>query len=154
MVDDERELSVAPDDGLRQPWWFSECERIPKYMPPHPRDDTEPRFVVKHVPSNSFLRHSAGPRQGHFWDSYGDDYLRDDLARLAISQAPPPPKATPPPAVAELEELRALVRRQRNAYEEQKQKLHERDKTITFLRNKIQAIGAAAESAGFRSDLS
>lgn len=35
-----------------------------------------------------WLRHSKGPKQGHFWDMYGDDYQTEALARLAIAEAP------------------------------------------------------------------
>lgn len=37
-----------------------------------------------------FLRHSKGPRQGHFWDSYGDDYHTPELALVALLEAEPP----------------------------------------------------------------
>jgi hypothetical protein len=38
-----------------------------------------------------YLRYSAGPKQGHFWDAYGEDYLSPELALLALVQAPVPP---------------------------------------------------------------
>lgn len=38
-----------------------------------------------------FLRYSCGPRQGFFWDIYGDDFQTPELALLAISQAPTSP---------------------------------------------------------------
>jgi len=37
-----------------------------------------------------FLRHSKGPRQGHFWDSYPDDYQTPELAFMALLEAEPP----------------------------------------------------------------
>ncbi len=69
-------------------WWVL-VEIVPDYMPPYPREDTRPKVVVKC--GNSFLRYSAGPKQGHFWDMYGDDYQTPELALLAILQAPIPP---------------------------------------------------------------
>ena len=38
----------------------------------------------------SFLRHSKGPRQGHFWDVYPDDYQTPELAFMALLEADPP----------------------------------------------------------------
>jgi hypothetical protein len=70
--------------------WRRDCEIIPDYMPPYPKPATGPRCVVRFIPSGMFLRHSTGPQQGHFWDVYGDDYLRPSLALIAIAQAPPP----------------------------------------------------------------
>jgi len=40
---------------------------------------------------NTYLRHSAGPKQGHFWDVYGDDYQKPVIALMAVLQAPVPP---------------------------------------------------------------
>jgi hypothetical protein len=68
--------------------WRVRAEIIPKYMPPHPRPETMPRVVVKC--GGSFLRHSAGPRQGFFWDVYGDDMLSVGLAFKALLEAPCP----------------------------------------------------------------
>lgn len=70
--------------------WREGCEIIPEYMPPHPNADTKPRVVVRHKDSGKFLRYSCGPKQGHFWDSYGDDYQLEALAKLALSQAREP----------------------------------------------------------------
>lgn len=75
--------------------WREDCEIIPAYMPPYPRADTQPKCVVRHV-SGAFLRHSKGPRQGHGWDIYGDDYHNPELALIALSQAPPPPQVMAP----------------------------------------------------------
>jgi hypothetical protein len=74
--------------GNHNKWW-SLVEIIPDYMPPYPQPGTRPRCVVKC--KKDFLRHSAGPSQGHFWDVYGDDYLTPELALLAVVQAPIPP---------------------------------------------------------------
>ena len=73
--------------------WRGKCEIIPQYMPPFPRPDTRPVLVVRH--GNSFLRYSRGPRQGFFWDIYGDDLHTVGLALLALLEAPPPPGAEP-----------------------------------------------------------
>lgn len=70
--------------------WRQNATIIPDYMPPHPRPGTNPRCVVEY--EGSFLRHSLGPRQGHFWDMYGDDYHNPSLAFIALLQAPIPPK--------------------------------------------------------------
>lgn len=62
---------------------------------------TQPRLVVRYGPPYDaeggqwYLRYSIGPAQGHFWDVYGEDYQNDDLAILAISMAPAPPRGTP-----------------------------------------------------------
>ena len=81
-------------DGGRNKWWEM-CEIIPNYMPPYPRSDTKPTCVVAirdtYDDHYSFLRHSIGPRQGHFWDIYGDDYFNPSLALLALMSAPVPP---------------------------------------------------------------
>lgn len=68
--------------------WREDCEIIVEYQPSNPI--LPPRCVVRHV-SGSFLRHSKGPRQGHGWDMYGDDYQTPELALLALAIAPPPP---------------------------------------------------------------
>ena len=70
--------------------WREDCEIIPEYQPRNPAFPA--RCVVRHVPSGSFLRHSKGPRQGHGWDIYGDDYHNPELALIALSEAPPPPQ--------------------------------------------------------------
>lgn len=78
--------------------WRRHVEIITDYMPPHPLPSTVPRCVVRYTGSMSsdeeegFLRYSKGPRQGHFWDMYGDDYTNLALALVAVLHAPPPPK--------------------------------------------------------------
>ncbi len=82
---------------LDQPW-HGECEVIPDYMPPNPRPDTRPRVVVRHnngTEHPAFLRHSCGPKQGFFWDIYGDDMQETELAILALSKAPYPRSVAP-----------------------------------------------------------
>lgn len=71
--------------------WMWDAEIVPGYMPPYPSKNTRPSCIVRY--GDSFLRHSCGPRQGHFWDVYGDDYLTPSLALLALVEAPVPPRA-------------------------------------------------------------
>lgn len=54
-----------------------------------PLGPDDPKVLVRF--DNSFLRHSKGPRQGFFWDSYGDDFQTPELALLALIHAPVPP---------------------------------------------------------------
>lgn len=68
--------------------WRALASIVPDYTPPYPRED-RPRCVVRF--DNSFLRYSCGPRQGHFWDVYGDDYLTPEFALIALLEAPIPP---------------------------------------------------------------
>lgn len=82
---------------LNQPW-HSQCEIVPDYMPPFPSPDTRPTVVVRHnngTKHPAFLRYSCGPRQGFFWDVYGDDMHSVEVAILAISQAPYPRSVAP-----------------------------------------------------------
>lgn len=72
--------------------WQHHCEIIPDYMPPFPREDTQPTCVIKH--GEQFLRYSNGPLQGFFWDMYGDDFHSPELAIVALSQCQPPRGAT------------------------------------------------------------
>lgn len=78
--------------------WHQDCEIIPDYMPPSPRPDTRPSVKVRfnngteHPP---FLRYSKGPKQGYFWDIYGDDMHSMELAVFALSQAPAPRNVGP-----------------------------------------------------------
>ncbi len=60
----------------------------------------------------SYLRHSRGPRQGHFWDIYGDDYQSPELALVALLQAEPPMwlvKTVEEQVSAELKEIEVVV---------------------------------------------
>jgi hypothetical protein len=56
-----------------------------------PREGTRPTCVVKL--GRSFLRYSHGPRQGYFWDAYGDDMHTPERALLALLRAPVHPFA-------------------------------------------------------------
>lgn len=69
--------------------WRKHAEIVPKHMPRFPDAETHPRCVVRL--GDSFLRYSEGPRQGVFWDMYGDDFLTPELALIALLQAPVPP---------------------------------------------------------------
>jgi len=66
-------------------WWRRDCEIVKR------ADHRNwPILVVRHVPTDRYLRHSKGPVQGHSWDMYGDDYSKPEWALLALSQAPAP----------------------------------------------------------------
>jgi hypothetical protein len=79
--------------------WRTRAKIIKDYLPQHARAGTKPRCVVVFDYEDRrdgeadccFLRHSNGPRQGHFWDEYGDDYLTPELALIALLRAPVPP---------------------------------------------------------------
>lgn len=78
--------------------WHKHCEIITDYMPPFPREDTRPSVQVRcnnHDKYPAYLRHSCGPKQGFFWDIYGDDMQTAELALLALSQAPAPRSVAP-----------------------------------------------------------
>lgn len=82
---------------LDQPW-HQQCEIIPDYMPPFPRPETRPSVQIKFHDGTDyppFLRHSKGPKQGYFWDNYGDDMHNIELAVFALSQAPAPRNVGP-----------------------------------------------------------
>lgn len=83
--------------------WMHECRIIPDYMPPYPGKDTRPTCVVCYdyrdcepdahpTSKQAFLRYSKGPAQGYFWDTYGDDFHRPELALAALIHAAPPPR--------------------------------------------------------------
>lgn len=75
--------------------WMHECEIIPDYMPPFPGKDTRPTCQVWYHykgGEQTGLRYSKGPLQGYTWDSYGDDFHSPELALIALSQAPAPPR--------------------------------------------------------------
>lgn len=88
--------TINPENLVRilldQPW-HSRCEIIRDYMPKHPGKDTQPTVVVRHNNGTeypAYLRYSAGPKQGFFWDIYGDDMQCVELAVVALSRAPYP----------------------------------------------------------------
>lgn len=77
--------------------WMHECAIIPDYMPPHPHKDTRPTCQVWYTypdGARTGLRYSAGPLQGYFWDMYGADFHSPELALIALSQAPAPPRVS------------------------------------------------------------
>lgn len=77
--------------------WRHFVEIVENYKPPFAGPNYQPRFVVRFKSpwrkdgTTWFLRYSNGPGAGHFWDSYGDDYLNYQLAHAAILIAPLPP---------------------------------------------------------------
>lgn len=90
---DKEKLDDLLGKMLHRPW-HKQCEVIEDYMPPFPDKNTRPTVVVQHKGSNGHvcsLRYSAGPRQGFFWDSYGDDMQTWGLAVVALYNAPAPP---------------------------------------------------------------
>lgn len=101
----EKRMAIRQDPGqfdagkliclLLTQHWMHECEIDPKYMPPYPSKDTKPTCQVHYRYKDgktTGLRYSHGPLQGYFWDIYGDDMHSPELALVAISQAPPPPR--------------------------------------------------------------
>jgi hypothetical protein len=67
-------------------------------MPPYPGPETKPRVVVEYDDGTQYkpmLRHSRGPKQGFCWDVYGDDMQTEELAIIALSQAPFPVNVGP-----------------------------------------------------------
>jgi len=89
-VDAEKLVAI-----LLEQRWHKDCEVIDGYMPPYPGKDTRPTCVVRYVPFGCFLRHSRGPRQGFFWDIYGDDMQTVELAVVALASAPAPRDCSP-----------------------------------------------------------
>lgn len=77
---------------LDQPW-HQDCEIVPEYMPPHPGPNTKPEMRVRYNNGTeypAYLRYSKGPKQGFFWDVYGDDMYTVEISILALSKAPAP----------------------------------------------------------------
>jgi len=62
----------------------ADFEIIPQYRAQFASADEPTRCVVRHK-FGLFLRYSKGPRQGHMFDVYGDDYLNVELAEEAIA---------------------------------------------------------------------
>ena len=78
--------------------WHEECEIITDYMPRYPRPETRPTVVIRHNNGTkwpAYLRYSKGPKQGFFWDTYGDDFHNPNLALIALSNAPTPRSVAP-----------------------------------------------------------
>ena len=96
---------------LLEQHWHKGCEVIDGYMPPYPRPDTRPSCVVRYAPFNCFLRYSKGPRQGFFWDTYGDAMDSIELALLALANAPAPRDCSPMTFTIPLEAPNAAVHR-------------------------------------------
>jgi hypothetical protein len=77
---------------LEEPW-HKDCEIIPDYMPKFPREKTRPTVQIRYNDGSEYaplLRYSRGPKQGFFWDMYGEDMQTVELAIIALSQAPTP----------------------------------------------------------------
>lgn len=69
--------------------WHKECEIIQNHKY---RDGSEAKVLIKYPNEHQdvFLRYSQGPKQGYFWDIYGADFMKVELAILALSKAPIP----------------------------------------------------------------
>ena len=82
---------------LDQPW-HEKCEVIPNHVPRHAPEGAKPMVVVRYNDGTAhppYLRYSAGPKQGFFWDVYGADFHNTELAVIALSHAPAPVKVGP-----------------------------------------------------------
>lgn len=82
---------------LDQPW-HEKCEVIPNHVPRQAPEGTKPIVIVRYNDGTAhppYLRYSAGPKQGFFWDIYGADFHNVELAVIALSHAPAPVKVGP-----------------------------------------------------------
>lgn len=82
---------------LDQPW-HERCRVVHDYTPKNPRPGTRPTVIVIYDDGTEYppcLRYSCGPKQGFFWDIYGDDLLNVELALLALMRAPAPRSVAP-----------------------------------------------------------
>ena len=70
--------------------WQHDCQIITDYVSPNNKNKKDFRCVIKHLPTDRYLRYSKGPHTGTFWDCYGDDFLYAELALLELSKAPCP----------------------------------------------------------------
>lgn len=75
--------------------WINLVEIVPDYTPsyadarPGARVHAECRVLFRLGESVSYLRWSAGPIQGYFWDIYGDDFKCPESGRCWRSHKPP-----------------------------------------------------------------
>ncbi len=76
-IDHERLIAYL----LPQPWQ-NDCTIITS------NNQTIVTFPNEH--QDVYLRYSKGPQQGFMWDIYGDNMLNNELALIALSQAPIP----------------------------------------------------------------
>jgi len=87
-VDASKLVSLILDET-----WHEKCEIILDYMPKYPREETRPTVQIRYNDGSEYppmLRYSRGPKQGFFWDMYGEDMQSVELAILALAQAPTP----------------------------------------------------------------
>ncbi len=83
-------------DYLIEEPWHKDCVIITDYVAPHAKKGARPELRVRFNGFDDhdvFLRYSRGPKQGFFWDCYGEDFKSVELAILALSQAPSPWRA-------------------------------------------------------------
>jgi len=62
--------------------WHKDCEIF--------ADGREIKIKYTIDERTCFLRYSAGPKQGFFWDIYGENFQSFELAVIALSNAPLP----------------------------------------------------------------
>lgn len=86
---------------LNQPW-HQKCSFIPHYIPKGCRgkedEDKHAYFAIIYNDGTEYppeLRYSKGPKQGFFWDVYGDDMRSIELAIIALANAPAPVNVCP-----------------------------------------------------------
>jgi len=76
--------------------WQHHCSLVAKIIPSYPGPARTPeRVLVMYTRSEKttvYLRYSKGPKQGYFWDLYGDDFQTPTLAIFALTRAPAPPR--------------------------------------------------------------
>lgn len=78
--------------------WHQKVTIILDYLPKYPRGDTRPIVAIRYEDGTEhppFLRYSKGPKQGFFWDLYGEDFQSEALALIAINHAPHPRNVGP-----------------------------------------------------------
>lgn len=120
--------------GNSGPSWRREVEIIPAYMPPFPQPTTRPSVAIRH--GKRFLRYSVGPRQGFFWDVYGDDFQTPELALLALCQA----EAPPAPSREHMEHLEATIAALTEARDWQQGKKEDAETALRALQFKFDRL--------------
>jgi hypothetical protein len=107
-------LRNSPHDW---PNWRNLATILPEYLPPHPQPDTDTRPICVVQLGDSFLRYSRGPRQGHLWDVYGDDYHTPELAFIALLEAPLPPWMTASDTRVQLAAFQETIKEQASTHQ-------------------------------------
>lgn len=63
--------------------WRKYCEIIPD------ESDARGKKIVVVRCREAYLRYSKGPKQGFFWDMYGDDMMTPEMALVALLHLSP-----------------------------------------------------------------